>query len=55
METEGKDGLYHYSTGVFLNPDEAYDYFQYIREKGWMFGYVTVYSGGKRKVITFNP
>jgi hypothetical protein len=55
LETEGKDGLYHYSTGVFLNPDEAYDYFQYIREKGWIFGYVTVYSGGKRKVITFNP
>jgi len=55
IETEGKDGLYHYSTGVFLNPDEAYDYFQYIREKGWIFGYVTVYSGGKRKVITFNP
>jgi len=53
MEMAGKDGLYHYSTGVFLNPDEAYTYFQYIREKGWLFGYVTIYSGGKRKVINF--
>jgi hypothetical protein len=53
MEVLGKDGLYHYSTGVFLNPDEAYQYLLYIRERGWIFGYVTVYSGGKRKVIVF--
>jgi len=53
MEVLGKDGLYHYSTGVFLNPDEAYQYFQYIMEKGWVFGYVSVYRGGKQKVIVF--
>ena len=55
MEMAGKDGLYHYSTGVFLNPDEAYEYFQYIREKGWMFGYVSIYTGGKRKAINLKP
>jgi hypothetical protein len=55
MEMAGKDGLYHYSTGVFLNPDEAYAYFQYIREKGWMYGYVSIYTGGKRKAINFKP
>ena len=54
IEMTGKDGLYHYSTGVFLNPDEAYEYFHYIREKGWIFGYVSIYTGGKRKAITFN-
>ena len=54
LEMLGKDGIYHYSSGVFLNPNEAYDYLQYIMDKGWMFGYVTIYTGGKRRVITFN-
>jgi hypothetical protein len=53
MEMWGKDGLYHYSSGVFLNADQANEYIHYIREKGWIFGFVDLYSGGKRKVITF--
>ena len=54
METLGKDGLYHYSTGSFMLADEAREYLRFIRERGWKNGYVSRYAGGKRKVITFS-
>ncbi len=54
IETSDKKGLYHYSTGTFMYEDEAREYLRFLRTLGWKNGYVSIFNGGKCKVISFS-
>lgn len=48
METLEEDGLYHYSSRIFIDIEEARSLMRIIRKSGWKDCFITVYKAGKR-------